>query len=124
MELTPSFTMILAKDRSGEKLEWLTFGLISLYALLTGLAGIAQCCKKGLQVRTILFIMMSMCLLAIWWIPNNMIMLGILILVFIALHILAVLEGLKSNGKLQYSHHIVRFVFHLFIVFLVLEFIV
>lgn len=105
-------------------MEWITFGLISLYALLTGLAGIAQGYKKGFQLRTNLFIMISICLLGLWWIPSNRIMLGILILAFIALHILAVLEGLFLNGKIRYSHHIVRFVFHIFIVILVIEFIV
>lgn len=95
------------------------YGLIGIYALLTGLSGIVHWKEKGFQVQSFLFIVVSSGILVMLFIPNKDWMLVLLILAFILLHILAVAQGLLSNGKLTYIHHIVRFIFHCILVLLV-----
>ena len=100
-----------------------TNGLIGFYAVLTGLAGLIQLKGNGFQVQSILFIAVSSGILGMLFIPNKSWMLVLLILAFVLLHILAVAQGLLSNGRLTYSHHIVRFIFHCILVLLVYKFI-
>jgi hypothetical protein len=105
-------------------MSFITYSFVGLYAVLTGVAGITQWKENGFQVRTFLFIIISICMLGVLWISDKMILIGILILVFIVLHILAVLEGWITNGKVRFSHHLLRFVFHIVLVLLVYQFIV
>ena len=102
----------------------ITFCLVGLYAVLTGVAGITQWKGNGFQVRTFLFIIVSICMLGILWYLNKIIMLDILIVIFIIIQSLAVLEGLITNGKIRFSHHIMRFIFHIVLIFFVYHFIV
>lgn len=45
----------------------------------------------------------------------------ILIIGFILLHMLAIAEGLATKGKLTYSHHMIRFIFHIILLLLFYE---
>lgn len=101
----------------------MTYGLIMVYAVLTGLGGIVQWKESGFQIRLFLFIVVSMGIIVILFIPNRDWVLIWLILAFCFIHLLAVLEGLKTKGKLTYSHHMIRFIFHCLIVLLVYKFI-
>jgi hypothetical protein len=104
-------------------MTWITYGLIGAYALLTGVAGIVQWKDKGFQVRTLLFIISAISIVAALWIPNKTTMLMMLLLFFVLLHVLAIAEGLLTNGKIRYGHHLFRLVFHLTLFFLVFQFI-
>ncbi|WP_381427841.1 hypothetical protein [Sporosarcina thermotolerans] len=103
--------------------EIFTYGLIGFYAVLTGVAGIHQLKENGFQVQSILFIVVSSGILGMLFIPNKDWMLVLLLLAFVLLQILAVVQGVLSNGRLTYTHHIVRFLFHCILVLLVYKFI-
>ncbi|GAA0594394.1 hypothetical protein GCM10009001_08110 [Virgibacillus siamensis] len=100
-----------------------TYVLIGLYAGLTGLAGVIQWKEKDYKVRSLLFVITAVSLLAVLWIPDVNTMLFLLVTVFIILHILAVTEGLKRNGVLHYRHHAIRLAFHIGLIFLVFKYI-
>lgn len=100
-----------------------TNGLIGIYALLTGLAGIVHWKENGYQVHSLLFIVVSSGMIGMLLIPNKDWMLILLFLAFVLLHILAVAQGLRSNGQLRYIHHFVRFIFHCILILLVSKFI-
>ncbi|MFJ7406575.1 MULTISPECIES: hypothetical protein [unclassified Lysinibacillus] len=100
----------------------ITYGLIGAYALLTGLAGLLQWKEKGYQRRSLLFVILSTSILLTIWIPYKEWILKLLILEFIMLHLLAIIEGLLTNNKLRYSHHIIRFIFHCILLILVSKF--
>ena len=100
-----------------------TYILIGMYASLTAIAGVKQWNEVGFQLRTLLFVILSIGILVILFIPNKDWMFTLLIIVFTLFHILAIAEGMLTNGRLKYSHHIVRFTFHCIIVVLVYKFI-
>ncbi|WP_342575933.1 hypothetical protein MHH37_08850 [Solibacillus sp. FSL K6-1781] len=97
--------------------------LIGLYAVLTGTAGLKQWKEEGFRLRTVMFVVVSISMLIILFLPNKDWMLSFLILTFALLHILAIAEGLLKLGRLNYRHHIIRFFFHCIIVLLVYKFI-
>jgi len=98
--------------------------LIGLYAVLIGIAGLKKWKEIGFQVQTFLFVSVSISILLILFIPNKNWMFMLLILAFILLHILAVTEGLLTNGRITYNHHIVRFIFHCIMALMVYKFII
>ncbi|MFC9540615.1 hypothetical protein ACFTQ7_12105 [Lysinibacillus sp. NPDC056959] len=98
----------------------ITYVLIGLYALLTGIASLQQWREKGYQVRTFLFMVLSICILVTIFLPNKALVLMLLILEFVLLHVLAVAEGLVTKKQLRYSHHIVRFIFHCILLLMVI----
>ena len=100
-----------------------TYALIGLYAVLTGMAGMLQWRENGIQIRIFLFVVVSISMLVSIVIPNKDATFILLILAFSLLHIVAVVEGLRTKGKLSYSHHIIRFFFHCLLVVLVYKFI-
>lgn len=97
--------------------------LIGLYAVLTGMAGMKQWIEIGFQVRSFLFVIVSMGILVALFLPNKDWMFLLLILSFVLLHLLAIAEGMLSKGRLKYNHHIIRFIFHCIILLLVFKFI-
>jgi hypothetical protein len=98
--------------------------LIGLYAILTGMAGIFQLKENGFQVRSISFVVVSISMLVILFIPNKNSMFIMLIVAFIIMHLLSIAEGKLTKRKLTYSHHIIRFIFHVILVLLVYNYIV
>ena len=100
-----------------------TYILIGLYASLTAIAGVKQWNEVGFQLRYLLFVIVSIGILFIIFISNKVWMFRLLIVAFILLHLLAISEGVLANGRLKYSHHIVRFLFHCVITGLVYKFI-
>lgn len=100
-----------------------TYGLIAVYAILTSLAGIVELGNSGFKLKTSLFIIIGAVMLISLFILNNGMLFILLIVCFIALHILAIWMGIDLNGKITYSHHIVRFVIHLIFLFLFYKFI-
>lgn len=98
--------------------------LIGLYAILTGVAGIYQLKERKPQIRSLLFVFVSISIFVILLIPNKTSMLIMLVIAFIGMHLLSMAEGLLTKGKLTYSHHIFRFIFHVILVLLVYNFIV
>lgn len=101
----------------------ITYVLIGLYAVLTGMAGMKQWKEAGYQVRAFLFVIVSAGILVLLFIPNKDWMFILLNLSFFLLHILAVIQGKSTNGRINYSHHMIRFVFHCLIALLVYKFI-
>lgn len=97
--------------------------LIGLYAVLLGMAGMKQLKEVGFQIQTFLVVVVSVGMLIIILIPNKGWMFILLIVAFALLHILAIVEGKRTKGRLTYSHHIIRFIFHCIIVLLVYKFI-
>lgn len=100
------------------------YGLIGLYAVLTGVAGIFQLIERKSPVRSVLFVLVAISMLVSLLVPNKSNMLILLIVAFIILHLLSIAEGLATKGKLTYRHHILRFLFHAVLVMLVYNFIV
>ncbi|MEY9971617.1 hypothetical protein ABH966_001990 [Lysinibacillus sp. RC46] len=105
-------------------MDIIVYVLIGVYALLTGIAGLYQWKEHGYQIRTFLFVLLSIGILVTIFIPNKALVLVLLILEFVLLHVFAVAEGLLTNKQLRYSHHIVRFIFHCILLLLVYKFIV
>ena len=101
----------------------ITYVLVGMYAVLTGLIGMVQWKENGFQIRIFLFVIVSLVMLLTLFIPNKDWTFILLIATFSLFHILAVAEGLKTKGQLTYSHHIIRFIFHCFLVFLVYKYI-
>ncbi|WP_409368905.1 hypothetical protein [Lysinibacillus sp. 38-6] len=104
------------------KIAIITNVLIGGYALLIGLASVLQWKEKGYQLRTFIFIILSLSMLLTLWIPDREWLLLFLIVEFILLHVVAVAEGLYTNKQLTYSHHIIRFVFHCILLLMVSKF--
>lgn len=97
--------------------------LIGLYAVLIGVAGIKKWQEVGFEVRTFMFVIVSISMFLILCIPNKDWLFILLLIAFILLHILAVTEGRLSNGRITFSHHIIRFIFHCIIALMVYKFI-
>lgn len=97
----------------------ITYGLIAVYAVLTSLAGIVELRNSGFKLQTFLFIIIGAVMLLSLFILNNGTLFILLMVCFIVLHLLAILMGFELNGKLTYSHHVIRFVIHLVFLFLV-----
>lgn len=93
-------------------MEIFTYILIGLYALLTGFAGLQQWKENGFRIRALLFMVVSITILVTIFLRNKDWVFILLVLEFALLQMLAILEGLLTNGKLKYSHHIIRFIFH------------
>ena len=100
-----------------------TYILIGLYAFLIGLAGLKQCKEVGYRVRALLFVSVSIGIIVSLFIPSTDLQFVLLIVAFILLHILTIAQGIAANGRINYSHHIIRFIFHSIIVLLVYKFI-
>jgi hypothetical protein len=100
-----------------------TYLLIGLYAVLTGLAGIIQWKEAGFRLPVFSFVIVSISIVGILFIPNKDWLFRLLIFTFVLYHVLAVIEGLFSNGRLKISHHFIRFVFHCIMILLVYKFI-
>ena len=100
-----------------------TYLLIGLYASLTVIAAVYQWKEVGFRVPSFLFICVSIVIVMILFISNKDWMFSLLIAAFILFHFLAIAEGLLTNGRLKYSHHIIRFVFHCIMAVLVYKFI-
>lgn len=100
-----------------------TYILIGLYAFLMGIAGLKQWREVGYHVRALLFVSISMGITVILFIPSKDLQLLLLILAFILLHILTIAQGIVTNGRINYSHHIIRFIFHSIIILMVYKFI-
>ncbi|MFD2638891.1 hypothetical protein [Piscibacillus salipiscarius] len=98
--------------------------LISLYAILTGMAGIIQLKENEVQFRSVFFVVVSISMLINLFTPNKNSMIIMLIVLFIIMHILSITEGILTKRKLTYSHHIIRFIFHVILVLLVYNYIV
>lgn len=100
-----------------------TIILIGLYAVLIGVAGIKKWKEVGFEIRTLIFVIVSISILLILCIPHKAWLFILLIIAFILLHILAVTEGRLANGRITFSHHIIRFIFHCIIALMVYKFI-
>ncbi|WAA10984.1 hypothetical protein [Fervidibacillus albus] len=100
-----------------------TYILTGLYAFLTGLAAIQQWKEEGFHFRSILFVSVSISILVILFIPSKDLQFVLLIFAFILLHLLAIAQGIKTNGHITISHHVIRFIFHCIIVLMVYKFI-
>lgn len=105
-------------------MDIIAYVLIGVYALLTGIAGLHQWKENGYQLRTFLFVVLSIGMLVTIFLPNKTLVLMLLILEFVLLHVLAIAEGLLTNKQLRYSHHIVRFLFHCILLLVAYKFIV
>lgn len=123
MELTPSFKVLVIKD-GGLGMIIIIYVLIGLYAILIGMAGVSQLKENDFRVRSIFFVVLPISMLLILFVPNKSSMFIMLIVAFIIMHLLSIAEGILTNGKLIYSHHIIRFIFHVILVLLVYNFIV
>ncbi|MFJ7667166.1 hypothetical protein ACIQXI_08655 [Lysinibacillus sp. NPDC097195] len=99
-----------------------TYVLIGGYALLIGLASLLQWKEKGYQLRTMLFIILSLSMFLTIQLPYKEWLLNLLIVEFILLHVVTVAEGLYTKKQLTYSHHIIRFVFHCILLIMVSKF--
>ena len=104
-------------------MTFVTYGLIAVYAVLTLLAGIVELRNTGFQIQTFLFIITGVVMLVSLFFLNNGTLFILLIVCFIVLHLLAVLMGIALNGHLTYSHHVIRFIIHLMLLFLVYKFV-
>ena len=102
-------------------MAFITYGLIGLYATLTGLAGFNQWKEEGFRWRSFFFVIVSITIIVILFMPNKVWMFSLLILTFVALHILAVAEGLLKFGRINYRHHFIRFIFHCIILLIVFK---
>ena len=100
----------------------ITYVLIGMYAVLTGLVGMIQWRENGFQIRIFLFVVVSLVMLLTLFIPNKDWTFILLIFALSLLHILAVVEGLRTKGQLTYSHHIIRFIFHCLLVLMVYKY--
>lgn len=105
------------------ELAIIIYVLIGLYAILTGTAGMLQWKEIGFQVRSLLFVVMSISMLILLFISNKNSMFIMLIVVFIIIHLLSLAEGMLTKKQLTYSHHIFRFTFHVILLMLVYNFI-
>ena len=100
-----------------------TYILIGLYAFLMAIAGIKQWKEVGYHVRALLFVIVSIGIILILFISNKDLLFLLLILSFVLLHILTVFQGIVTNGRITYSHHISRFIFHSIMILMVYKFI-
>lgn len=100
-----------------------TYILTGLYAFLMGIAGMKQWKEVGYHVRALLFVSVSIGIIVILFIPSKDWQFGLLILTFIVLHILTIAQGVVTNGRINYIHHIIRFIFHSIILLMVYKFI-
>ena len=123
MELTPSFKVNSINEMEWFKMVLITYLLVCLYAFLTGLAGFMQWKEKGFRLLTAIFIFVSIGIFLILFLSNKDLILLFLLVAFILLHILAIIEGLMKFGRLNYRHHIIRFLFHCGIILMVYGFI-
>ena len=100
----------------------IVYVLVGAYALLTGVAGVQQWKEKGFHVRTCLFVLVSISILVTICLPNKELVFILLIAEFVLLHLLAMAEGVFTNGKMNYRHHIIRFLFHCLVLGMVYKF--
>lgn len=100
-----------------------TYVLIGIYSFLTGIAGIKQWKDLGFHLRALLFVLVSIGIIVILFIPNEDLQFVLLILAFVLLHILTVIQGIVTNGRITYSHHVSRFIFHTIIILIFYKFI-
>ncbi|MBS4201744.1 hypothetical protein KHA93_19250 [Bacillus sp. FJAT-49732] len=102
---------------------WGVFAFIAIYSLLTIFAGYTQLKERGFTLRSLMFIIVSITLFLSLFISKKEMMLSVMIVSFIGLHILSIMQGLVVNGKIKYSHHFIRLVFHSFVILLLVLFI-
>ncbi|MBC5638471.1 hypothetical protein H8S33_16975 [Ornithinibacillus sp. BX22] len=99
----------------------ITYSLAGLYAVLTGVGAIAQWKEKGFQIQRCLFLLVSISMLFIMWIPNKTNVVISFVLAFVFLHVLAIIEGMKTQGRINWRHHMTRFAFHTLLTFLLIR---
>lgn len=99
------------------------YGLIGIYALLMSVAAVQQISKDGFRLRAILFLAVSTGIVFTLFLPNKDGKFVLLIVEFILIHVLALAEGLLSNERLRYRHHVIRFIFHCALLVMVYKFI-
>ena len=99
-----------------------TYLLIGLYALLTAVAGIKQCRALGFRGRGLMFVIVSLGIIVTLFIRDKDLQFLLIILAFILLHLLAIAQGIATNGRINYRHHIIRFIFHCIIILMVYKF--
>lgn len=95
-------------------MEIIVCSLICMYGILTMIAGMVQWKEKVFTVRSVLFVVVSLGMIASVFITD--LRLSLLVICFISIHVLALWEGLQTKRKVSYSHHIFRFMFHVMIV--------
>lgn len=100
-----------------------TYILSGLYAFLMAVAGIKQWKEEGYHIRALLFIIVSTGIILTLFIPNKDLLFLLLIISFVFLHILTIIQGIVTNGRIKYSHHISRFILHSIIILMVYKFI-
>lgn len=110
MELTPAFKVKVG----GVIMEIILSSLICMYGILTMIAVMLQWKEKGFTIRSLLFGVVSLGIIASVFIAD--LRLNLLVVCFICIHVLALWEGLQTKGQVSYSHHIFRFMFHVMIV--------
>jgi len=85
--------------------------LTSAYGLLTAVAGISQTKNKDIQLWASISMIISGVLLvasAIFLAARSGLSLYVLVIGLVAMHILAVNNGLHMHGKINPAHHLVR----------------
>ena len=95
-------------------MEIVVNSLICVYGILTIIAGMVQWKEKGFTIRSLLFIIVSLGMVASLFMTSWA--LTILVVCFLSLHVLAMWEGLQTRGQIRYNHHFFRFIFHMLIV--------
>jgi hypothetical protein len=98
----------------------LIYTLIIAYGLLTILASISQIKIKKMHVLPFVFAILSVIMLSSLLISNITLMIAILVLVFIGMHVTALVQGVVVNRKIHYRHHFIRLVFHSIIILILI----
>ena len=103
-------------------MDIVVYVFVGLYAVLTGVAGGQQWKEQGFHVRTCLFVLVSISILVTICLPNKELVFILLIVEFVLLQLLAMAEGIFTNGKMNYRHQIIRFLFHCLVLVMVYKF--
>ena len=96
-------------------------GLVILYGVLTLMAGVLNRVKIG-KTMSVLFTLTGLGLVGASVYLNGNVLFIFWMICFIMLHILAIWIGIVVNRRLAYSHHLIRFGFHLFVLFALYHF--
>ncbi len=105
-------------------MAFFTYGLIGGYAVLIAIAGVVQWKDTNYRILSGLFVLLSLSMAVTIIIPDNGWLFAGLILELLLLSVLAVAEGFLTKGRLAYSHHMVRFIFHGILILLLYNFII
>lgn len=94
-------------------LRYVLIGIVSIYGLLSIVAAIGGMTESGMRGQLILFLLAGISLMLSPWVPNT---LWLLLVGLIGLHFAAIWQGLDQGG-LQWSHHLVRAIVSVAILF-------